>query len=184
MYGAGTWIMVYSIKSKYNSNLNQMGINMLLWVKKSVQSIAIYAGFFPVLMVVAYIGVLFCFYIGVSPEAHPLVDILKEGQLGLFMLYIVTIAVIFAPVFEEILFRGLFYQSLKKRFGLWQAAIISSVLFSILHFNTAQFLPIFGLGILLCFVFEYTGSLVPVIVLHIFNNAFFLGLFFLIENNS
>jgi membrane protease YdiL (CAAX protease family) len=182
MYGVGTWFMLRFISIRYDSCFSFLGINWYSWIKKSLKSILIYIGCFPFLIILTYIGVFICFVLGIQPEPHPMVDILKNEKSVLFILYLIFTASIIAPIFEEILFRGLFYQVLKKKFGFWPAIVSSSLLFSMLHFNTAQFLPIAGLGMLLCLIFEYTGSLVPVIVLHIFNNALFLGLFFVMKD--
>jgi len=182
MYGLGIWLMIYFIKKRYDFWHRFLGVEWLLWFRKSLKSILIYIGYFPFLIILTYIGVFVCVILGVEPEPHPMVEILKKEKSIFFIFYLVIIASVIAPIFEEILFRGIFYQALKKRFGFWQAIVFSSILFSMLHFNTAQFLPIVGLGMLLCLIFEYTGSLVPVIVLHIFNNTLFLGLFFVLRD--
>lgn len=177
MYGLGIWFIIY------NSGLRPLGIRWYRWLTGSLKAILFYAGFIPILGFLAYLGLLLCYYLGIRPEPHPLVEILKKERPGFFTYYLVITAVVIAPVFEEMLFRGLFYQTFKKRFGYLRAAVISSGLFSLLHFNAAQFLPVMGLGALLCFIFEYTGSLVPVIVLHMFNNGLFLGLFFIFKEH-
>ena len=96
--------------------------------------------------------------------------------------YFTVLAALIAPVFEEVLFRGLFYQFLKKRLGCMRAALLSSCFFSVLHFNNVQFFPIMGLGMLLCFIFETSGSLMPAVAIHMFNNGLFLGVFFILRN--
>lgn len=175
MYGLGIWFIIY------NSDVKTLGIRWHKWLTGSLKAILFYLGFIPILAFLAYIGLVFCHYLGIRPEPHPLVEILKKEKSVLFISYLIITAVFIAPIFEEILFRGLFYQSLKKRLGYIRAAVISSGLFSLLHFNPSQFLPVIGLGTLFCFIFEYTGSLIPAIVLHIFNNGLFLGLFFLLK---
>lgn len=181
VYALGIWFVVYFLRIKYQINLKSFGIKWYLWLRSSLKALLFYLGFIPILILLTYIGLVYCNIIGIKPEPHPIIDILKKEKSVLFIYYLITAAVIIAPVFEEILFRGLFYQALKKQLGFVKAAIISSSLFSLMHFNTAQFLPVLGLGTLFCFIFEYTGSLVPAIVLHIFNNGLFLGLFFLLK---
>lgn len=181
MYCLGIWFILHFLKINYRSGLKNLGIIWTRWRRGSFKGIVCYLGFIPVLVLLTSIGLVFCGIFGIDPEPHPLVDILKKERSLIYIYYLVITAVIIAPVFEEILFRGLFYQSLKKRFGFFTAAITSSVFFSFLHFNTAQFLPVLGLGVLFCFVFEYTGSLIPSIILHILNNGFFLGLFFVLK---
>lgn len=181
MYCFSIYFIFNFLKRNYQANLKSLGIRWHLCLRGSLKGILFYIGFIPLLMLLTYIGLIFCNIFGITPEPHPLVDILKKEKSILFIYYLIFTAVFIAPVFEEILFRGLFYQALKKQLGLFRSAIISSTLFSLLHFNTAQFLPVLGLGTLLCLIFEYTGSLIPSIVLHIFNNGLFLGLFFALK---
>lgn len=183
MYGFGIWFIVYFLKVNYQSSLSSIGIRWYKWLKGSFKGILFYLGFIPILLILTYIGLIFCYILGITPQPHPLVEILKKEKSLLFIYHLVITAIVIAPVFEEILFRGLFYQALKRHLGYIRAAVISSGLFSLMHFNPSQFLPVLGLGMLLCFIFEYTGSLVPVIVLHIFNNGLFLGLFFILKEH-
>lgn len=183
IYSLGIWYIIHFLKEKYKSNLNSLGIKRPNWLKGSLNGILFYVGYIPLMLLSAYMGVLICALFGIKPEPHPLVEILKKEKSVLFIYYLVIVATFIAPIFEEILFRGLFYQVLKKRVGIFRAAVMSSLFFAFLHFNAAQFLPILGIGLLMCLIFEYTGSLVPVIFVHIFNNGMFLGLFFVIKDN-
>lgn len=183
IYGIGIWYIIRSLSAKCKTVFEYLGIRQALWIKKVLQGLVFYVGFFPILIGLTYIGIVFCVFLGIEPEPHPLVDILKKEKSILFFYYLVLVATIIAPVFEELLFRGLFYQALKKQMGMLMASVISSGFFSLLHFNTAQFLPIAGLGMLLCFIFEYTNSIIPAVFIHIFNNGLFLGLFFLLKES-
>jgi len=131
----------------------------------------------------AAVGML-CFYfvtaiysLAVQPDAEQgTVEALgaDEGTLGLFLAGATVIAV--APVVEEIFFRGFFYRALRSRFGIAGAATIDGVLFGLIHFgfDGADGLlllpPLALLGAIFCLVYERTGSLLPVIGMHAFNN--------------
>lgn len=70
---------------------------------------------------------------------------------------------VLVPLCEEVLFRGVIYNRLKKYWGLWPAALISSALFGIYHLNLAQGLYAFIYAILLCLVYDCFRNLwVPV----------------------
>jgi len=56
---------------------------------------------------------------------------------------------IFAPVAEEILFRGLTYQRMKRMAGAGWAMILSSLLFAVYHGNPIQMMYAFPLALLL-----------------------------------
>jgi tetratricopeptide (TPR) repeat protein len=79
--------------------------------------------------------------------------------------------VIIAPIAEEILFRGLIYGALEKRFKVSGAIVISSAVFAAAHLQVAYLLPIFCLGVVLGWARWKTGSLGLPILLHILNNG-------------
>lgn len=177
-------IFMYSFGIYYiirQTGLKSIGIRWDKWLRGIIKGIIFYFGFIPILFLLAYIGLLFCYILGITPQPHPLIEILKREKSIFFIYHLLIMAIFIAPIFEEILFRGLFYQGLKRHFGYLRASFISSFIFSLMHFNPSQFLPIMGLGVLMCFIFEYTGTLVPVIALHMLNNGLFLYLFFVFK---
>lgn len=76
---------------------------------------------------------------------------------------------IVAPIFEELLFRGLILSTL-KRFGNMFAIIITSLLFGLAHGNLPQSIPVFFFSLVLCYVVLRTNSLIPSITIHMLNN--------------
>lgn len=77
---------------------------------------------------------------------------------------------VFAPVAEELLFRGLTYQRMKRMAGAGWAMILSSVLFAVYHGNLIQMMYAFPLALLLCVVYEKCDSIKGPIVLHMAAN--------------
>jgi membrane protease YdiL (CAAX protease family) len=73
-------------------------------------------------------------------------------------------------VFEELLFRGVILQSL-RRFGDGFAIIVSSVLFGLLHGNLIQGVTTTIIGLLMGYFTLRTGSLLPAMLFHFVNNA-------------
>ncbi len=82
-------------------------------------------------------------------------------------------AVVLAPLFEEIVFRGVICKSL-SRFNKGFAVIFSALLFAIAHLNLYQGIPVFGMGIVFAFVYLRSGSLRVPILMHVINNFFAL----------
>jgi membrane protease YdiL (CAAX protease family) len=79
--------------------------------------------------------------------------------------------VILPPVIEETVFRGFIFPALAKRTGLIIGAILSSALFGLAHWQANISVYTFVLGLLLCFTYVRTRSLIPGILLHMANNA-------------
>lgn len=91
-------------------------------------------------------------------------------------------AAIFAPVGEEVLFRGYIFNTLKRiwgqrRWGKAGAYGISAFLFLLAHSGAASeglialLLPAFVMGLLLAWAIDRTNSLVPCIIAHAMNNG-------------
>ena len=79
--------------------------------------------------------------------------------------------VIFAPIFEELAFRGLLFGMLRRRFKFFPAALISTSLFALAHgYSLIGFLSVFWSGFLWAWIYERTGSLIPGMIAHATNN--------------
>lgn len=96
--------------------------------------------------------------------------------------------VVLPPLAEEIVFRGLIFTSLRKRYSFIVTAIVTSVLFAIPHLQFGSDAPLLWvaaldtlvLSLVLCYVREKTGSLWPSILIHALKNGVaFTALFLL-----
>jgi membrane protease YdiL (CAAX protease family) len=88
--------------------------------------------------------------------------------------FIVTLlgAGVFAPVAEELFFRGFFYTALRQRLGISAAVAISSLVFAFGHIDTLGVVAAsFVIGIALALAYEYTRSLWVAIAIHALNNT-------------
>lgn len=94
-------------------------------------------------------------------------------NLFLFVLYILN-ACIFAPVVEEIIFRGYILNALKG-YGNAFAIVASSVLFGLWHGNFTQAIPLCFASLILGWICLKTNSIIPSIIIHCFNNAIITG---------
>lgn len=79
---------------------------------------------------------------------------------------------ILPAVGEELLFRGIVQQLLKKKFGNAHAAIwISAAIFSALHMQFFGFLPRLVLGAMFGYMLEWSGTLWLPVIAHFVNNT-------------
>jgi CAAX protease family protein len=88
--------------------------------------------------------------------------------------YLISLVVmaLLPAIFEESLFRGGLQNILQR----WTkspilAIVITSIIFSAIHFSYYGFIPRLALGVVLGLIFYYSGSLWLSIVAHFFNNA-------------
>jgi len=90
---------------------------------------------------------------------------------------------ILAPIFEEILFRGIILKGmLNNKLNPATAIIVSGIIFGTAHLNPWQFVGAGLLGSIFGFVYYRTKSLLLPIILHALNNT--LSYFFLINYES
>jgi hypothetical protein len=78
-----------------------------------------------------------------------------------------------APVAEEVVFRGAVLRTLLawKPERRWLMIGLSALLFALAHLNPAQLLHPLLIGLLLGWMYERTGSIVPGIIYHLVNNT-------------
>ncbi len=96
---------------------------------------------------------------------------LATDSISAVLTNLIMIAVLPA-IGEELLFRGVVQQLLKKKFGNAHAAIwISAAIFSALHLQFFGFLPRLVLGAMFGYMLEWSGTLWLPIIAHFVNNA-------------
>ena len=96
---------------------------------------------------------------------------LRMDSLGDLSFNLLVLAIIPA-IGEELLFRGYLQQTFAKWFGKPHVAIIvTALLFSAIHMQFQGFLPRLALGVVLGYLFYWSGSLWLPIIAHFINNA-------------
>lgn len=76
------------------------------------------------------------------------------------------------PILEEVVFRGLMFSRLQKALPNVATALITSLLFGLVHGQLVWMLFAFVVGLLLSYVRIKTGSILPTIVMHIMINLY------------
>jgi len=99
------------------------------------------------------------------------VELRDEGPFWALLLFAIMIMV-GAPIVEEIAFRGLIFNALRKKgMGAIWTIIITAVAFSAFHFEPIRFLVLLPIGLVYGWVRWKTGSLGAAMVAHGVNNA-------------
>lgn len=97
----------------------------------------------------------------------PVDEQMAQAFSGPGMLTSILIGAVFAPVLEEVLFRGLLYQAWERRWGWIPATLLTSTLFGLYH---PIFWAAFTSSIIFVCLFRRTGSLWSSIAVHSFFN--------------
>ncbi|MDF7797887.1 CPBP family intramembrane metalloprotease [Pontiellaceae bacterium B1224] len=107
-----------------------------------------------------------------SEVIQTLEEFLKAHHETRVIMFIVAVG--FAPLAEEYLFRGLLFRALDREWGGWKALIGSSAFFAIYHPPMA-WLPVGLMGLLNAWLFKKTGRLAPAVILHMVYNTVVLA---------
>lgn len=110
-------------------------------------------------------------------EQHPVFFQLAGSPSLLAVLGLLAVASVFAPIFEETVFRGTLLPGLQSRFRSrsW-AVIVSSFLFAAFHpTGPPSWLVLGGIGATSCILIYQTRSIIPSVIMHaLFNGSMLL----------
>lgn len=107
--------------------------------------------------------------IKIIPSYNQVSNILNQSNTSIFKM---VILVVFVPICEEILFRGVIFGFLKKNYNLPISIFLQAIIFSVMHFNIIQGIYTFILGVVLAIVYVYSESILTCMILHIVYNLF------------
>ncbi len=91
-----------------------------------------------------------------------------------FDVFIIILYVILAPVFEEIIFRGIVYKGMRQWLPSIISIAISALIFAICH-PYMLVIPVFIVGLVTAWIYEKMGVLLPCIIIHSVYNAIILA---------
>jgi uncharacterized protein len=104
-------------------------------------------------------------------ESQEIIQIFRDSTQTGQRVSIILLAVVIAPVAEELVFRGYLYTVLKRFFGALPSLVFSGVLFGLVHVNVPALVPLFLLACTFTIAYEVTGSLFVPMAMHAVFNA-------------
>ena len=174
------WIVYYQIKSStgaFSFKKDYFQFNFLPIEEAIIQGIK---GWLTIVPFVLLISLIMNSLIENQNGSNPLLEIVlnNNNYLSFILLFITTS--LLAPVFEEIIFRGVLLPTLSREFGIILGIIISAFIFAIAHLSLGEMPPLFILGIGLGITRIASGSLLSSVIMHsLWNGLTFLNLFLL-----
>ena len=100
----------------------------------------------------------------VNPKQQAIISDFPHTTLGAAMF--VLVAVVMAPLFEEVIFRGFLFRGFANSWGWVWGALASAAIFGAAHLQLDVFLPLAALGFVLAWAYHRTGSLWTCITMH------------------
>lgn len=112
-------------------------------------------------------NIIFASKIDVTSESYQRV---QEMFYAPSLLVQFIVLVLLSPICEELIYRGLVYKRLREKNSFIRAALLSSLIFSVIHGNLVQMFYAFCMGMFLCFLMERFGNLKASMIAHVFMN--------------
>lgn len=106
-----------------------------------------------------------------TPTGTPMMESPNSDSPLAFALFALG-AVVWAPLVEEIAFRGLLYGALRARLDAFLSVFISAALFGLVHpYSPAGMIPVAAGGVLYALLREWRGSLIASMTAHLLHNG-------------
>ncbi|WP_038547975.1 CPBP family intramembrane glutamic endopeptidase [Synechococcus sp. KORDI-100] len=129
------------------------------------------AGWLMVTPVVMLTGWLLVKLVGDPGGSNPLLELVLGSRDPLALALLAFTAVVLAPLFEELIFRGALLPVLATRLGALPAVVLSALLFGLAHISIGELAPLTVLGMGLALVRLSSGRLFPCVLMHALWNA-------------
>ncbi|HMO04484.1 MAG TPA: type II CAAX endopeptidase family protein [Kiritimatiellia bacterium] len=133
--------------------------------------VGIMIGVMPLLIGYNVVAQIVMNWMGYEPPVQDVTRIIHGASDVPTKVYFALLAVVIAPVVEELLFRGVLLPALTRYAGVKPAIVAVSVLFALVHGHLPSAVPLFILSAALSLAYIYRGSLVTSIAMHAFFNS-------------
>jgi uncharacterized protein len=109
---------------------------------------------------------------GFSTEKQDLVGMFANADSPLMLGVMITLAIVIAPLTEELVFRAGLFRYFRTRAPRWVALVVPALIFAVLHVNwktqggLASLLPLAVLAVMFSLAYERTGRIGTSMVAH------------------
>jgi membrane protease YdiL (CAAX protease family) len=171
-------VMIFLAHLHFPRGLKGFGLNIRTIVKDFFMAIVNLLTVWPLMMAAITMTIFVAELISgreYQMQQHQQLKLIEEYPQLPLRIMIVFVAVVIAPLLEEMLFRGFVQTTIRSfiniRNGAWPAIAASSVFFAIMHADPGHWPALFILGVCLGYSYEKSGSLFRPIFIHLFFNA-------------
>ena len=152
---------------------NVFGLDRMPVRRSLLLGIALLVSALPMVFVVDYIASI-VLKVNTTTDTQEVIRIFQNSSTVAQRVPIILLAVVVAPVTEELAFRGYLYGVIKRYLGAIPALVLSGILFALIHLNLPSFFPLLVLASVFALAYELSGSLLVPMTMHALFNAFSL----------
>ena len=164
--------------------LDVFGLRHANWKRIAIAIAGGLACIYVVAPIVGYFAGLLLEKIGEGTQPQVAVQMILDAKKNnpTLLVGLAIMACVVAPICEEILFRGYLYGLLKRYSCRFFAALISGLIFGLIHASLTSLAPLVVVGIFLAIIYEFSGSLwAPIITHSIFNTVNVMAMIFFVN---
>lgn len=122
---------------------------------------------FGIVTISAVVGLNILFELAQVTQKAEAYQALVEDEYSANLFWGIVSSGILIPIVEELVFRGLVYNQAKKTYKVQQAMLMSALLYGLISGDSVQGVYCFVLGCLLAYSYEYFGSFLAPVVIHV-----------------
>ncbi|MEI8294353.1 MAG: CPBP family intramembrane glutamic endopeptidase [bacterium] len=163
LYGSIILLVVGFLVFRNVNPIEAFGLRWTSWREGLLSVLAALVLLLPPIYAAQWLGY---FLSGPETDPQPIVSFLIEHQNLRDRLFVVLIALVAAPLTEELIFRGCLYGMLRQVGGRIVATAVSALLFALIHGHIPSLAGLVILAVGLALLYEKTGSLWAPILLH------------------
>ena len=170
--------MMFLAHVHFARRLKGFGLNIKTIIKDFFMAILHLLAVWPLILAAVTITIFFAKMFtdqDYQMQQHQQLETITEYTQLPLRIMIVFVAVVIAPLLEELMFRGFVQTTIRSfiniRNSAWPAIAASSVFFAIMHADPGHWPSLFILGVCLGYSYEKSGSLLRPIFIHLFFNA-------------
>ena len=163
-------VLFRRIRMRGYDPLFEVGLRTGRFARQLKIGVAAFLFLMPFMLIFEAIARVACSLFNEPVTQNPVIEIFRTEPVGWVKACLVFVPVISAPFFEEVFFRGVLYKLLRSYISAPLAIVISALLFASVHAGLYQGIKIFALGLILGYLVEKTGSIIPSIFLHFLIN--------------
>jgi len=180
--------MMFLAHIHFPKGLKGFGLNIKTIAKDFVMAAINLLATWPLMMAVITMTIFFAKLLSgqdYQMHQHEQLELITEYRQTPIRIMIVFVAVVVAPLLEEMMFRGFVQTTIRSYLNIknnaWPAIAISSAFFALMHADPGHWPALFILGLCLGYSYEKSGSLFRPIFIHLFFNAYSITAVLLME---
>jgi membrane protease YdiL (CAAX protease family) len=172
MHVAGLTVVAASLRVRDISWRRAFGLAPAEWRQRLFEGTVGYLAAVPAISLYGYLYLKLLDRFSYPVDQQEVITMLAEHNMPLWaQVCLGTMAVLLAPLVEELLFRGIALPIALRHLPPLAAVCLVSILFSLVHCHAASFMALFVFAVALCVAYIATGSILVPVFMHALFNA-------------